>query len=97
MPAEMGNGVGQQTVGHHVEVQCFGILVQVCGASRHAVEVTALPATVASVLERLAEDVPAVRDHLAHTACAIGDQIVKRDAFLNAGETLVLLPPVSGG
>ncbi|MGH8112383.1 MAG: MoaD/ThiS family protein [Rhodanobacteraceae bacterium] len=80
-----------------VAVQCFGILEQVCGTREREVSVAALPVTVAGVLENLARDVPGVRAYLAHTACAIGDQIVKRDAPLKAGDTLVLLPPVSGG
>lgn len=92
MPAEMGNAVE-----HRVEVQCFGILEQVCGGRTRGVEVASLPASVADILERLALDVPTVRGYLAHTACAIGDQIVRRDAQLQAGEALVLLPPVSGG
>lgn len=80
-----------------VEVQCFGILQQICGARQREVAVAALPATVADVLEGLVKDVPQARACLDQTACAVGNRIVQRDACLQAGETLVLLPPVSGG
>jgi molybdopterin converting factor small subunit len=84
-------------MGQQIEVECCGILQQVCGGRRRQVTVDALPATVAEVLAGLVRDVPAVAAYLGHTACAVGDRIVKRDARLQAGETLVLLPPVSGG
>lgn len=80
-----------------VDVQCFGILQQVCGGRERRVAVKALPATVADILDNLVREVPAARAYLAHTACAVGDRIVRRDARLAAGDTLVLLPPVSGG
>lgn len=80
-----------------VAVQCFGILQQVCGGRERKVAVAALPATVEHVLDGLADEVPEVRAYLAYTACAIGDRIVGRDAHVEAGDTLVLLPPVSGG
>lgn len=80
-----------------VKVQCFGILQQVCGGRERDVPVKTLPATVTDVLERLVQDIPQLRAYLAHTACAVGDRIVARDASVQAGDTLVLLPPVSGG
>lgn len=80
-----------------VEVQCFGILQQVCGGRERRVAVASLPTSVTEVLDGLVRDVPAARAYLAHTACAIGDRVVRRDARLAAGDTLVLLPPVSGG
>ncbi len=86
-----------EAVDHQVEIQCYGILQQVCGGSDRRVQVAALPATVAEILESLVRDVPDVRGYLNHTACAIGDRIVEHDTRLQPGETLVLLPPVSGG
>ncbi|HET7570644.1 MAG TPA: MoaD/ThiS family protein [Gammaproteobacteria bacterium] len=80
-----------------IGVECYGVLQQVCGGRERRVSVAGLPATVADVLEGLARDVPDARRYLQHTACAIGDRIVQRDARLEAGDTLVLLPPVSGG
>lgn len=80
-----------------INVQCYGVLEQVCGGLERRVAVTENPVAVSEVLDRLSRDVPALRAHLAHTACAVGDRIVERDARLQAGETLVLIPPVSGG
>lgn len=86
-----------EVIENRIDVQCYGILEQVCGGLDRQVSVSALPVTVAEVLECLARDVPALREHLAHTACAVGDCIVARDARLQAGDTLALIPPVSGG
>lgn len=80
-----------------IEVQCYGVLQQICGGRSRSVPVPALHTTVSHVLERLAEDVPELRAYLGYTACAIGDQLVERNAELHAGDILVLLPPVSGG
>lgn len=81
----------------HVNVQLFGILQQVGGAREREVTVDALPVSVADALASLVAAVPALGAHLAHTACAVGDEIVDRSTRLEAGDTLVLLPPVSGG
>lgn len=77
--------------------QCYGVLEQVCGGFEREAAVSAFPVTVDDALALLAEAHPAVHDHLPYTACAVGDEIVSRDRSLDAGETLVLLPPVSGG
>lgn len=81
----------------HVQIECYGILQQVCGGFTRNVRVAAWPVTVADVLEDLVQEVPEMREYLARTACAVGDAIVQRDAHLEHGQTLVLLPPVSGG
>lgn len=87
----------RQAGGTTVRVQCFGVLQQVCGGTEREVRVASAPATVADVLAALTRDVPELRDHLGSTACAVGDTLVHRDDTLEAGATLVLLPPVSGG
>lgn len=81
----------------HVQIECYGILQQVCGGFTREVRVAAWPVTVAEVLDGLVRDVPEMREYLTRTACAVGDAIVQRDAPLESGQTLVLLPPVSGG
>lgn len=82
---------------HIVNVQCYGVLAQVCGGSAHRVAVAGDWVVVSDVLERLRDEVPALQAHLPHTACAIGEHIVERNTRLQSGDTLVLLPPVSGG
>lgn len=84
-------------VTHRVHIQCYGVLEQVCGGLDREVEVPELPLRVDAVLERLSADVPALREYLPRTACAVGDTIVPRHHRLAEGETLVLIPPVSGG
>lgn len=80
-----------------VGVQCFGMLQQVCGGRERRVELAGPQATVADVVRSLVHDVPALERYLPYTACAIGDRIVDRQARIGDGQTLVLLPPVSGG
>lgn len=53
--------------------------------------------SVAAVLGELAQQVPGVAPHLKRTACAVGDELVGRERRLHDGETVALLPPVSGG
>ncbi|TAM09152.1 MAG: MoaD/ThiS family protein [Nevskiaceae bacterium] len=80
-----------------VRVQCFGVLQKVCGGAERAVPVAALPASVADVLDALVREVPEAGEYLDTTACAIGDTLVHRATPVSADDTLVLLPPVSGG
>lgn len=80
-----------------LNIRCCGVLEQVCGGAESQLSLSQSPVRVDQALARLAEDNPGIRDYLPHTACAVGDAIVSRDAMLNAGDELVLLPPVSGG
>ncbi len=84
-------------VKQRVRLQCFGILEEVCGGAEHDIEIAALPARVDAVLEAFAARIPALREHLPRTACAVGDSIVGRDHLLSGDQPLVLIPPVSGG
>ena len=77
-------------------VELFGVLREVVGASQVSVDVTP-PATVARILEALLADYPALEPHLPRVACAVGEDVRSRADTLAGGETLVLLPPVSGG
>ncbi|AGY91393.1 hypothetical protein SPICUR_01885 [Spiribacter curvatus] len=49
------------------------------------------------MLQALIEHYPALSDQLPRVACAVGDAMRARQDYLYGGETLVLLPPVSGG
>ncbi len=54
-------------------------------------------ATVQTLLDKLAEEHPALRGQLEATAVAVGDRLVEKDYKLREGEEVALLPPVSGG
>ncbi len=77
-------------------IELFGVLREAAGASEVEVGVTP-PATIATVLDALTETHPALEPHLPRVACAVGDEMRVRSDTLAANETLVLLPPVSGG
>lgn len=54
-------------------------------------------ATVADALAALTAARPALGPHLERVAYAVGDELVSRETVLRPDDTLVLLPPVSGG
>lgn len=80
-----------------LKFQCCGVLEQICGGSEYQVVLPMFPVQVDEALAQLAEAIPAMQEWLPRTACAVGDEIVARNHVLNGDETLVLLPPVSGG
>jgi len=55
------------------------------------------PCTIAKALAVLTREYPALADELPRVACAVGDAMRTRQDTLQGDETLVLLPPVSGG
>lgn len=79
-----------------ITVECYGVLSELC-APVCALDIEATAPTVASVLDALAARYPACAAHLPLVACARGDELVPRSQAVQAGETLALLPPVSGG
>ena len=79
-----------------ITIEFYGVLEPICGAE-HRVELSGDSVSVAAVLDELATRIPEVEAHLPRTACAVGDELVGREHSLKDGDTLVLLPPVSGG
>jgi molybdopterin converting factor small subunit len=79
-----------------IQVLCYG------ATRRHVdddiVELAlAEPATVADALESLAAASSELGELLKQCAVAIGDELVRRNHPLRAGDALALLPPVAGG
>lgn len=81
----------------NIEVSCFGVLGEVCGTSTVTVRLSGEQASVTDVLDRLCEQYAELPQYLPTTACAVGDELVDRHHRLHEGDTLALLPPVSGG
>lgn len=79
-----------------ITLQCYGQLQALSGAFEHPMEI-ADRATVAEALAVFTEQCPAITNALPRAACAVGDEIVRRQAVLAENTTLVLLPPVGGG
>jgi molybdopterin converting factor small subunit len=80
-----------------VSVEFCGVLRQLAGMTRTDVETPTESPTAADVLGLLAQGIPALEIRLANTACAIGTEVVPRSTIIRSGESLVLIPPVSGG
>jgi molybdopterin converting factor small subunit len=79
-----------------INLECYGVLQQMCGSERQ-LNLAGDTAPVAQVLKALAEAIPDAAPHMEHTACAVGEDLVGRDYQVRDGQTLALLPPVSGG
>ncbi len=54
-------------------------------------------AQISELLSSLGEHIPAIREHLKVTTCAINNEYVSKDAVLQEGNEVALLPPISGG
>jgi molybdopterin converting factor small subunit len=78
------------------KIELYGRLREV--ASTQTVELSVdTPCTIAEALTALVREYPALADTLPRVACAVGDEMRTRQDILQGDETLVLLPPVSGG
>ncbi len=54
-------------------------------------------AVVATAVERLAEQFPALRDRLPHYRIAVNTEYANLDTVLREGDEVAIIPPVSGG
>ncbi|MHC4128763.1 MAG: molybdopterin converting factor subunit 1 [Planctomycetota bacterium] len=78
------------------EVLLFAQLVEAVGHDRLTVD---LPdgATAADALDVLASDHPALRDMRRTLAVAVNERYCAESRALGDGDTIALIPPVSGG
>lgn len=79
-----------------MEIELFGVLREAAGGRVMTLDLEP-PVVIGDVLEALTSACPALGPHLPRVACAVGDEMRSRTERIHAGETLVLLPPVSGG
>lgn len=79
-----------------VEVRMCGPARDCAGGESVAVDV-ALPAAVSDVVAALAATSDALAELLPCCAIAVGDELVKGDFVIRAGDEVAVLPPVSGG
>jgi sulfur-carrier protein len=78
-----------------LNIEFHGLLRQIVG--RPELQLQLPKGTVEDVLHRLCELQPQLAAHLPGVACAMGSEIVARTYVLADGDTLALIPPVSGG
>jgi molybdopterin converting factor small subunit len=79
-----------------MQIELYGVLREAAGRDRVKTPLPA-PAPIEQVLEALVETYPDLAPYLPRVACAVGDTMRSRDDTVAPDETLVLLPPVSGG
>jgi MoaE-MoaD fusion protein len=79
-----------------VEVLFFAVLRERAGRDRETLELSP-GATVASLLEQLGAQQPALAGLQGRIQVAVNRQIVARTHELAAGDEVALIPPVSGG
>jgi len=80
-----------------IRVEFYGVLQEVVGTAAAAWPLATDDCTVSQLLDELRERFPGLAAHMPRLAFAVGDQIVPRGHPLRSGDTLALLPPVSGG
>jgi molybdopterin synthase catalytic subunit/molybdopterin converting factor small subunit len=79
-----------------VRVECCGASRQWCGADEVELEFGAAP-TIQDVSERLAQRFPEFARRRERVAYAVADELAAPARELKAGESVALIPPVSGG
>jgi len=82
-----------------MRIELYGVLKQVVGSAELVLPAGAAAdgATVDALLAELGRAVPAIAPHLATVACAQGTRLLHRGERVDPAQSLVLLPPVSGG
>lgn len=79
-----------------IDVEFHGVLRRLAGMDQTVLDV-ADAAAVSEVIAALENQLPNLGEVLEVTACAVGEELVHRNASLSDGDRLVLIPPVSGG
>jgi molybdopterin converting factor subunit 1 len=79
-----------------ITVKLFAILRDRAGVPELTLDLPRGSATSVA-LELVATTLPSIRELLPRAALAINREYVPRDATLNDGDELALIPPVSGG
>lgn len=79
-----------------ISVLYFAMLREITGRNEERLEVRD-GSTAADLIAFLSERYPKLARHNTTLAVASADRIVERDKPLAPGETIALIPPVSGG
>ena len=79
-----------------LKIHCLGIMQSKTGSALVEIDWPA-DNQIDTALADFSQQWPTAAGELGRCACAIGDAIVPRSYQLQAGDELVLLPPVGGG
>lgn len=80
-----------------IEILYFAGLRELLGIKEEKLVVTPGGLTVDALAERLAELHPSLRPHLASVRFAVNESFVDAKSRVKPGDTVALIPPVSGG
>ena len=80
-----------------VTILYFAALRELLGIREELVALRGDVLTVQDLAAQLVERHPALRPHLASVRFAVNESFVDTNASVNAGDTVALIPPVSGG
>jgi len=80
-----------------VTLECHGELQALCNGFEQPLQLGRDNHTVADAVAALADVYPQSRAALTRSAYAVGDSLVPGDRALQSGDTVALIPPVSGG
>lgn len=78
-----------------VDILLYGIARDIIGESKHEIELSN-EATVGEAMKQLKSSFPDFQK-LTSLLIAINDEYATDSDVINSGDTLVLIPPVSGG
>jgi molybdopterin converting factor subunit 1 len=80
-----------------VVILYFAALRELLGITEEKLAVAPGTLTVEALAEQLAERHPKLRPHLGSVRFAVNEAFVKATALVRDGDTVALIPPVSGG
>ena len=78
-----------------VDILLYGIARDIIGGSKHEIELSN-EATVGEAMKKLKSTFPDFQK-LTSLVIAINDEYATDSDVINSGDTLILIPPVSGG
>ena len=80
----------------HITVRLFAVIREMAGQSQATL---ALPpgSTISDAAALLVQRHPEIAPHLPRAAFALNREYAAKDARLNDGDELAIIPPVSGG
>jgi molybdopterin converting factor subunit 1 len=79
-----------------VVVKLFAIVREKAGAPSLTLELP-VGSTVGQALAAVAQQCPAVAEHLGRSACAVNQSYMPPSTMLHDADELAIIPPVSGG
>lgn len=80
-----------------IAVLYFAALRELLGMSHETLTDIPAPVTVHDFAERLSRRHPRLTPHLGSVRFAVNEAFAGADAEINDGDTVALIPPVSGG